>query len=201
MNAENSSSYATDTLTRERKPVKRHEQLEPWLDLANEYSAGRRDTVDDGLTQFVLSTLALILILDGRFPIDTSSIEGELPRFRTGELELKDFSAKGASVELEISNGLLEARVNHRHLEFLEALRGAEVARIQRCPQCQKYFYAKRVKSAKYKSYATGCSRNCSAALRMQRLRAKWSGYHQNRKIRENEKAKRREVRRGKNNG
>jgi hypothetical protein len=61
------------------------------------------------------------------------------------------------------------------HMLFLVALGMADLARIQRCAKCEKFFYAKREDQV-------ACSLPCSNAVRQQRSRDRRKVYEQNRK-------------------
>jgi hypothetical protein len=183
-----------------RTPGEQRTLLQPWLALANARSdlAEDDDSSDGRLARQIVATLKVILMVDGRPPFE--GFQGMIPPHNRGQLDFGDFAAPFARVELRIEKGLINARLDHRYLDFLDALRGTEAWRIRKCPVCQKFFYASRAKSPRFKSYPIGCPGNCSTALRMRRSRAKWPEYHQQRKIAENERANQLE-KRGKKRG
>jgi hypothetical protein len=61
---------------------------------------------------------------------------------------------------------------------FIDALRGAELLRFNRCPGCARFFY--RTRNDRYGGL--GCSKPCNNALRQSRWRSKQEFYEQTRK-------------------
>ena len=82
--------------------------------------------------------------------------------------------------------------------DFLNALRGTEVARIQECPICQSYFYALRFSTNRLFS-TKACSQRCNTTRRVREWRVKQEQYENARKLKpEGVKKKRRQVKPGK---
>jgi hypothetical protein len=76
---------------------------------------------------------------------------------------------------------LMENPDNPRAL-FLEALRGAELARFKRCPICKQFFYALRAKTDSATD-SKACSLACNDALRVRRWRDNQAHHEYNRKL------------------
>jgi hypothetical protein len=82
--------------------------------------------------------------------------------------------------------------------DFLNALRGTEVARIQECPICQSYFYALRFSTNRLFS-TKACSQRCNTTRRVREWRVKQEQYENARKLKpEGVKKERRQVKPGK---
>jgi hypothetical protein len=90
----------------------------------------------------------------------------------------------GGVASLEIVAGAISVTFYDPYRDFLEALKGPEADRINRCPVCRKIFFAMRHRAgSKYGSKA--CSSRCNQTLRVRHWREKQPEYEQTRKINE----------------
>jgi hypothetical protein len=136
----------------------------------------------ESLQQSVEATLDRIVRLAERLRMDFS----RLTRLRNTGVPHADIVSLawggdgidlGGDLALGLDGRLTDATGNLRKM-FIEALRGTELWRFNRCQICNQFFYAAR-------SDRKACSKLCNTALRVRRWRKKQSDYELNRKLRE----------------